>query len=63
MTSWWRIQGKCKEDQYSEAIALVKERDNGGKRGNIRDKEKCVNSNDMLHIKPVRYADELNREK
>lgn len=47
-------------------IALVKERDNGGKGkgkgGNIKDREKCMNSKDMFHIKPIGFADELNGE-
>ena len=33
----------CNKDQYGQAFALVKERDNGGKEDNIRDGEKWIN--------------------
>lgn len=53
---------RCNEDPYWEVTALIKERENSGNDGNIRDGEKWTNSIDMLHVEPVGFADRLNEE-
>lgn len=41
-------------------LHLSKERDNGGKGDDIRDREKWINPKNMLHAEPIGFVDELN---
>lgn len=53
---------RCNKDQYGQAFALVKERDNGDKGDRIRDGKKWINPKNMLHVKPIGFVDGLKRK-